>query len=239
MLILSSVATGATAIWKPGPASMRKSVLKSTSFNAALSSPTADSFPHLSIAPISAGQSFLITEPPLPDSPTLTQTPSQKTVASSSASSASLSIKSETRRMNRLAALACLEGRETSSTGRSRKSHSNFMNMSDDEDEDDYPASPRRPFTDPETSRRLSAITASNISTLTMMSSGEKEAEPLSSDMLLAQSSHQPKMAPIRNRHRSRTMESWFPPLANFIDLRNEEDPPNWRSFIEFSTATA
>ena len=236
---LSSVATGATAIRKPEPAPMRKSVLKSASLNAALTSPTADSFPRLSIVTISAGQSFLITEPPLPDSPTLTRRPSQRTVASKSASSASLSIKSETRRMNRLAALACLEGRESSSAGTSRKRHSNFMNMSDDEDEDDYPASPRRPSTDPETSRRLSAITASNISMLTITPSDEKEAEPLSSDLRVAQSSHQSKMAPIKNRHRSRTMESWFPPLANFIDLRNEEDPPNWRSFIEFSTATA
>jgi len=111
--------------------------------------------------------------------------------------------------------------------------------MSDDEDEDDYPISPRRPSTDPVNSRRLSAITASNISILTIMSGGEKEVESLSSGLPAAQSSYQSKMAPIKNRHRSRTMESWFPPLANFIDLRTEEDPPNWRSFIEFSAAAA
>jgi len=100
------------------------------------------------------------------------------------------------------------------------------MSMSDDEDEDDSLA-PSYPPMNRVATNRLSAITTSHIP-----SSGEKEAELFSSDQ-------QSKAGPVRTRHRSRTMESWFPPLANFIDLRNEEDPPNWRSFIELSAVTA
>ena len=101
------------------------------------------------------------------------------------------------------------------------------MSMSDDEDEDDSLAPSPYPSLDRVATKRLSAITTSNIP-----SSGEKEAEPFSSDQQL-------RTAPVKTRHRSRTMESWFPPLANFIDLRNEEDPPNWRSFIELSAVAA
>jgi len=225
-LISSSVATVSTAIRKSGPVRMRRSVLRTASLN------TTDSFPHLSIVSLSAGQPFLVNDPPLPDSPTLTRRPSQRTVGSRSGSSASLSVKSETKRKNRLAALACLEGRESSSTRTPRRSHSNFMSMSDDEDEDDTLASSHRPSPDREDSQRLSAITASGITLLAIMSCDE-EVEPLT------QSSQQSKVAPVRNRHRSRTTDSWFPPLIDFIDLRNEEDSPNWRSFMEFSTATA
>lgn len=201
----------------------------------AVPSSATDSFPHLSTA--SAGQSF-ITEPPLPDSPTLTRRSSQRTVASRSTS---LSVKSETKRMNRLAALACLEGRKSSSTGTFRRSHSNFISMSDDEDED-YPlVSSRRPSTDPgpEASKRLSTITASNIPMPTIISGGEMEVDPPFPHLLIPYPPQQSKTASVKHRHRSRTMESWFPPLANFIDLRNEEDSPNWRSFIEFSAPTA
>jgi len=35
-------------------------------------------------------------------------------------------------------------------------------------------------------------------------------------------------------RRRSCTIESWFPPLTNFIDLK-EDDASSWRSFIEIS----
>ena len=218
-LILSSVSINPAAIRKPGP--VRSTVLAPTSLNAAVSSPTPDSSPRLAIPP----RPFLIADPSLPDSPTLARGPSLRTVTSTSTSSASPSIKSETKRVNRSAALACLEGRGGSSTRILRKSHSNFMSMSDDEDEDDslVPS----PSTDREASKRLSAITTSNIP-----SSGEKETEPFSSEQ-------QSKMAPVRSRHRSRTMESWFPPLANFIDLRNDEDAPNWRSFIELSGVAA
>lgn len=37
-------------------------------------------------------------------------------------------------------------------------------------------------------------------------------------------------------RKPSRTIESWLPPLTNFLDFR-EDDIPSWRSFIEISTA--
>jgi len=227
-LISSSVATGPTAIRKSGSVRMRRSVRKPTAFNTSVS-PSTDSFPHLSIVSISTGQPFLVTDPSLPDSPTLTQRPSQRTVASISASSASLSIKSETKRRNRSAALACLEGRESPSTRTHRKSHSNFMSMSDDEDEDGFPAPPHRPSPDREASQRLSAITANDITFLAIMS-GDEEVEPFT---------QQSKMVPVKNRHRSRTTESWFPPLTDLIDLGNGEDPPNWRSFIELSTTTA
>ena len=225
--IFSSVSINPTAIRKLGPAPLRRSVLASTSLNATVPPPTADSPPRLTIPSRPAGHSLLIAESPLPDSPTLARGPSLRTVTSTSASSASLSVTSETKRVNRSVALACLEGREGSSTRIPRKSHSNFMSMSDDDDEDDSLAPSSFPSMDRAANKRLSAITVSNIP-----SSGEKEAESFSSDQ-------QSKAVPVRSRHRSRTMESWFPPLANFIDLRNEEDPPNWRSFIELSPMTA
>ena len=229
--ISSSVAGSPTAVLKSGSVRLRRTVLAPTSLNAAVSSPT-DSFLHLPTVSYAAGQSFLVTDPPLPDSPTLARGPSLRTIASRSASSASLSIRSETKRMNRLTALACLEGRGHFSARTPIKNHSNFMSMSDDEDED-YPIThSRRPSADKEASRRLSTMTASNIP------SGGEGIESTPSDPV-PPSPQQSKMASVRSRHRSRTMESWFPPLANFIDLRNEEDPPKWRSFIEFSPATA
>ena len=220
-LISSSVAGSPTALRKPGPVSLHRTVLAPTSLNVAC--PT-DSFLHFPTASHATGQSFLVTESSLPDSPTLARGPSLRTVASRSTSS-TLSITSETRRMNRLTALACLEGRGHFSTRIPRKNLANFMSMSDDEDED-YPLSQsRRPSVDQEAGRRLSVVTVSNIP------SSEIEPSP--------PSPQQSKMASVRSRHRSRTMESWFPPLANFIDLRNEEDTPKWRSFIEFSPAPA
>jgi hypothetical protein len=105
--------------------------------------------------------------------------------------------------------------------------------MSDDEDEDDSLAHSRHQSMDRAPSRRWSAIAASDI-----LSSGWKEGEPFFSDLLVALPPEQSRVTPVRSRHRSRTIESWFPPLANFIDLKNEDEPPNWRSFIEFSTAT-
>ena len=137
--------------------------------------------------------------------------------------------------MNRSAALARLEG----AYGRApRKSHSNFMSMSDDEDDDSLAAS-RRPSIDRGADRRLSVVSASNIQVLAIVSSGDMKVEPFSSDLLITPSPQQSKMASAKGRHRSRTTDSWFPPLANFIDLKNEEDPPNWGSFIEFSAAAA
>jgi len=218
--ISSGVSISPAAIRKSGPVPLRRTVLASTSLNATVPSPTPDSYPSPSIPSGPVGHSFLIAEPPLPDSPTLARGPSLRTLASKSTSSASLSIKSEIKRVNRSAALACLEGRGPPPARILRKSHPNFMSMSDDEDEDESLAlSPTR-----EANKGFSAIIPSN--------TPSSEAEPFSSDQ-------QSKMAPVRSRHRSRTMESWFPPLANFIDLRSEEDPPNWRSFIELSTAAA
>jgi hypothetical protein len=211
---------------------MRKRVLRSASLNPA--SPL-DSLPQLSIVPTDT--SFLVTDPSLPDSPTLDRRPSHKTTFSVSATSVSLSVNSETKRMNRLVALACLEGRESS--GRTpRKTQLNFMSMSDDEDDEESPAPSPRPSPDPNLNQRSSTITASDASVLAILSSGRKEAELLSPDSLVPQSPQRPNVAPASDRRHSQAMESWFPPLSNFVDLRNEEDPPNWGSFIEFSTPT-
>ena len=225
-LVSSSAAASPTPIGKPEPPRMSESVINPTAFSSA--SPL-DSLPQLSI--VSAGRSFLITDPPLPDSPTLDRRPSFKTTVSISASSASLSVNSETKRMNRSVALACLEGRECSSGRTPRKSQLNFMNMSDDEDEDDS-------FADRVAIQRSSTITASDLSVLAILSSGGREAS-LSPDPLVSQSQQQPKIAPTGNRPQSQTMESWFSPLSSLVDLRNEEDSPKWRSFIEFSTPAA
>lgn len=229
-LISPSVPLSPTAIRAPGPVPQRGTILASTPLKTAVSPLTTDSLPRLSIIDISRpiGHSFLITDPSLPDSPTLARGPSLRTLTSRSTSSASLSVKSDIKRVNRSAALACLEGRERAIP---RKIQLNFMSMSDDEDEDDSFTPLCYPSTDRVVDQRLSAIP--------LPSSGEKEVETFSSDLYVAPSSQQSRMAPVKSRDRSRAIESWFPPLANFIDLRNEEDTPKWRSFIELSTATA
>ena len=230
-LVSSSATASPSPIKKSGPA---RSVLRHTAL-----SPTSpfDSLPQLST--VSADQSFLITDPPLPDSPTLDRRPSHKTAGSISASSVSgLSVNSETKRVNRLVALACLEGRENSSGRTPRKTQLNFMSMSDNEDEDDSLAPPPRPSADRAASRRSSTITANDVSVLAILSSEGREAD-LSPDALAPQLPQQSKISPTNNRTRSQTIESWFPPLSNLVELRNDEDSPNWRSFIEFSTPTA
>ena len=231
-LVLFSAAASPTPVAKAGSTRMRDGVLRSTT----LVPTSLDSLPKLSI--VSADQSFLITDPPLPDSPTLDRRPSYKTAVSISASSASLSVNSETKRMNRLVALACLEGRESSSGRKLKKTQLNFMSMSDDEDEDDSLVPPPRPATDRVASQRSSTITASDISVLAILSSGGREVD-LSSGPVAPQPPQQSKISLTSHRPRSQTMESWFSPLSNLVDLKNEEDSPNWRSFIEFSTPTA
>lgn len=229
-LASSSATTGPTPIRKPGLTRIHPGVLRSTALSA--TSPL-DPLPQLSI--VTADQSFLMTDPPLPDSPTLDRRPSHKTAVSISASSASISVNSETKRMNRLVALACLEGRESSSGRRARKTQMNFMSMSDDEDEDESLASSPRLPVDRVASHRSSMITASDISVLAILSSGDREVD-LSPDPPVSQSRPQSKIASANDRPRSQTIESWFSPLSGLVDLRNEEDSPNWRSFIEFST---
>jgi hypothetical protein len=129
--------------------------------------------------------------------------------------------------MNRLVALACLEGRESSSGRAPRKTQLNFMNMSDDEDEEEPLVSSTRLST----SQRSSTITAGDLSVLAILSSGEKETD-------LSPDSQQSKNASASHRRRSQVTESWFSPFSSLVDLRNEEDSPKWRSFIEFSTPT-
>ena len=233
----TSVAASPTPTGKSEPIRMRQSVLGSTSLKPAVPSPT-DPFPRLSI--VTADQSFFVTDPSLPDSPTLDRRPTHKTVVSVSASSASLSVNSETKRVNRLGALACLEGRESSGKT-SRKTQLNFMNMSDDEEEEDSIAPSRRLSTDREATkatRRSSTITASDIAVLAILSSGGSEVELLPTDLPVSQSPPQSKPAPESNRRCSQAIESWFPPLvSSFIESNNDEDSPNWRSFIEFTPA--
>jgi hypothetical protein len=208
---------------------MRKGVFRSTALNPIS---TLGSLPRLSIA----DQSFLPTDPSLPDSPTLDRKPTHKTTISVSATSASFSVNSETKQMNRSVALACLEGRESS--GRiPRKAQLNFMSMSDDEDEDESFVSSPRISADRDDDKRSSTITASDISVLAILSSGKREAELLSSDSLVPQSP-QPKPTPTGGRRHSQMMES-FPSLPKLVDPRNDEDLPNWRSFMEISASTS
>ena len=190
-----------------------------------------DTLPRLSIA----DQSFLTTDPSLPDSPTLDRRPTHKTAISVSATSTSLSVNSETKRVNRLVALACLEGRESS--GRiPRKSQLNFMNMSDDEDEDDSFVSSPRISADRDVHKRSSTITASDISVLAILSSGKREVELLSPDSLVSQS---PQTKPTSSDRPDIQMMEPLPPLSDLVDSMNDEDLPNWRSFIELSAPTA
>ena len=137
--------------------------------------------------------------------------------------------------MNRLVALACLEGRESS--GRiPRKSQLNFMNMSDDEDEDDSFVSSPRISADRDVHKRSSTITASDISVLAILSSGKREVELLSPDSLVSQS---PQTKPTSSDRPDIQMMEPLPPLSDLVDSMNDEDLPNWRSFIELSAPTA
>ncbi|KAI0259355.1 hypothetical protein BC834DRAFT_634587 [Gloeopeniophorella convolvens] len=144
-------------------------------------------------------------------------------------SSTSTSIRTTRKRnVERSNALACLEGRSPA-PGRIPRStrQRNFMSMSDDEDdepdadaEDDGPAARSAPtpsfvLATPPPSRRTTATVRSPVD--------EEEDRVLPVN---AAAAVRPKMRPRRS-----TLESWFP-LANFIDLKDDE-LSGWRGVVE------
>ncbi|KAF7794380.1 hypothetical protein EIP86_005514 [Pleurotus ostreatoroseus] len=148
-------------------------------------------------------------------------------VSPSVRSSASASV--ATRQRNRSAALAALEGR-----GRRRRASSvvkrNFMSMSDDEDEEND-----------------EDAAAEALGTLDEEPLPTPASAPASSQTSRTQSRRASKRASASSetkRSRRSTIESFFAPLTNFIDLRDDKEREqrddrssrSWRSFVEISS---
>lgn len=166
-------------------------------------------------------------------------------------SSSATSIRTARRRnMERSNALACLEGRSHVPGRVPRKVRQrNFMSMSDDEDEvagDDEDAggdadieddsdAPDRPPRTMLGSSLASPTSAPTSSTRTIRGAEFHSPVDEEEDRVLpvaATPSHIQAASPKpRSRSRRSTLESWFP-LANFIDLKDDE-LQGWRGVVE------
>lgn len=125
-----------------------------------------------------------------------------------------------TRQRNRSAALAALEGRPA----RLRT----FMNMSDGDDDDEELALDLRGH-----------VAADNTtddgrgSLIDVLAEEEDIVLPAPASL----SSLSPPRRPAAPRRRKSTIESFFAPLTNFIDLRDDESSRrSWRSFVEIAS---
>ncbi|OAX43189.1 hypothetical protein K503DRAFT_766067 [Rhizopogon vinicolor AM-OR11-026] len=153
--------------------------------------------------------------------PLLSPTPSSAKASSLRSSS----ITSYQKRKGRMHALACLEGRSRAANRIPRPSlRNNFMSMSDDEGDESKALS-----SSPDTTPFIQVEDFGSFADI------EDEA-----DAIIPSKHHlSPKQAafprspsqPIKRKRRS-TVDSWFP-LRSFIDLKDDDLPWNWRSFIE------
>ncbi|KAI0925084.1 hypothetical protein AcW2_005776 [Taiwanofungus camphoratus] len=141
-----------------------------------------------------------------------------------------------TRQLNRSAALAMLEGRSCSRS-RSRSRPRNFMSMSDDEDEPEPEPCGALPVQDVQ--RRLMQVLREE-EDLVLPASAPASApgsnrDSASSERGVKRWSGSGSTPP--GRRRRGTIESFLSPLANFIDLKDDDfSTHSWRSFVEVST---
>ncbi|KAK7683401.1 hypothetical protein QCA50_013663 [Cerrena zonata] len=146
---------------------------------------------------------------------------------------ASLSMRStatvNTRQRNRSAALAALEGRGHQ---KRRSRPRNFMSMSDDEDDDvDEEALEK------DVQKKLLSVLDEEEDVVI-----PKRKTPSAKSTLVPNSKRNSVSASAKTsssgskRSRRSTIESFFSPLNNFIDLKDDEGSSlRWRSFVEFS----
>ena len=217
------------------------------------------SAPPISFAPSTDVSTFVSLSPLSPLSPPVSASRrTQQHSFFSFSSNTTTSVRTSRRRnAERSNALACLEGHSRVPGRIARNSRQqNFMSMSDDDDEadesdvgedadveeeeDDF-TTLQPPPTPPRSAARTRAsslvLPASspigNVATIAEYRSPIDEEEdcvlPPAAISALRQTS---SSKPSRSRSRRSTLESWFPPLANFIDFKDEE-LSGWRGVVE------
>jgi hypothetical protein len=172
-------------------------------------------------------------------------------------SSHTTSVRSSRRRnAERSNALACLEGMSRVPGRIPRNSRQqNFMSMSDDEDEEadtdpsgadadveddgdafmslpSQPPAPRSTRTSVSSFILPDSLTIGNMVTVTDLRSPIDEEEDCVLPPAAISALRQTSPSKPRARSRRSTLESWFPPLANFIDFKDDE-LSGWRGVVE------
>ncbi|THH13748.1 hypothetical protein EW146_g6500 [Bondarzewia mesenterica] len=168
--------------------------------------------------------------------------------------STATSVRTPSKRIaNRSDALACLEGRSRAPNRISRTSRQrNFISLSDDEDDEfesvdvsisiEAPEETKRDTRIPAPAASLSHTNSAqslSVSTIPRIADEDEDrvlpVSPLSREPPTGRP-HRASVSPAPKMCRRRsTMESWFP-LANFIDLR-DDDFAGWRGVVEIMTA--
>ncbi|KAJ3481862.1 hypothetical protein NLI96_g7373 [Meripilus lineatus] len=172
---------------------------------------------------------------PLPRAPALKASPSTRSTATIN-----------TRLRNRSAALAALEGRG-GHAGSHRRHHQrprNFMSMSDDDDDE-----PQSTYMDEEILKRKLLWVLNEEEGLVIPPETENvkvSPSPYSSSVspprgrseCTSGSCRTSSSTPSSSSKRSRrsTIESFFSPLTNFIDLKDDDLSSSWRSFVQLSS---
>ena len=174
-----------------------------------VTSPPRSPFPDYAPPPYYSYVPPVQTQVPAP----VTPTPLRPSLSGRSTASAT------TRQVNRSAALAALEGRNDIVRPR------NFMNMDDDDDENDESVAMVQ---DPAQRRRL----------LQVLREEEDVVIPPSEQRSRSSKSSSTTRTSSSKRSRRSTIESFFSPLTNFIDLRDDDtfSSRGWRSFVEVSS---
>lgn len=198
-----------------------------------------------------------IVSPLSPTSPPISRRTQQHSFMSFSSNTTSVR-SSRRRNAERSNALACLEGLSCVPGRVSRNSRQqNFMSMSDDEDEEEAdtdatgadadvedddgdsfpPLSPLPPAPRSARMRTLSSVlptslTLANAAATTEIRSPIDEEEDCVLPPAAFSALRQTSPSKPRARSRRSTLESWFPPLANFIDFKDDE-LSGWRGVVE------
>jgi hypothetical protein len=192
------------------------------------------------------------TSPLSPTSPPISRRTQQHSFMSFS--SHTTSVRSSRRRnAERSNALACLEGLSCIPGRIPRNTRQqNFMSMSDDEDEEadtdaagadadvEDDGASLSPLPPPPRSSRTRAssfvlpdsLAIGNVATVTEMRSPIDEEEDCVLPPAAISALRQTSPSKPRARSRRSTLESWFPPLANFIDFKDDE-LSGWRGVVE------
>ncbi|TFK52078.1 hypothetical protein OE88DRAFT_1502449 [Heliocybe sulcata] len=175
-------------------------------------------------------------------------TTKRESIASSSLTRGA-SVTSHQRRANRSNALACLEGRACN-PHRISRTKTNFMSLSDDEDDAEADDEIADFVQEKAPSQRDSihlheamllededvVIPASPRCSGRLRSHSRAQAPKIRSranTLLLSITVPDAATSPSKKpRSRSGTLESWFPPFADFIDFADDE-ASKWRSFVE------
>lgn len=171
---------------------------------------------------------------PVPNAPALRASPSTRSTATVN-----------TRQRNRSAALAALEGRGSHIHNPQHWRPRNFMSMSDDDDDE-----PQSGIDEEALRRKLLWVLNEEEGLVIPQDTENVKPPPLSassnspspgrgrtertSGSGRTTSSSTPSSSSKRSRRS--TIESFFSPLTNFIDLKDDDLSTSWRSFVQISS---